>query len=103
LDADAAVLRLLDHDDLVVRAASGPGTQGIRNMRSSSAGGAVGIAAESRAAHTVSDARETPRFAHEDPLLANGMISCVAVPMLLHGGGLSGVLTGYDSAGGTGG
>jgi PAS domain S-box-containing protein len=26
------------------------------------------------------------------------MISCVAVPMLLHGGGLSGVLTVYDSA-----
>ena len=49
-------------------------------MRSSSAGGAVGIAAQSRAPHTVSDARETPRFAHEDPLLANGMISCVAVP-----------------------
>ena len=98
LDADAAVLRLLENDDLVVRAASGPGTQGIRNMRSSSAGGAVGIAAQSRAPHTVSDARETPRFAHEDPLLANGMISCVAVPMLLHGGGLSGVLTVYDSA-----
>ena len=67
-------------------------------MRSSSAGGAVGIAAQSRAPHTVSDARETPRFAHEDPLLANGMISCVAIPMLLHGGGLSGVLTVYDSA-----
>jgi two-component system sensor histidine kinase VicK len=82
----------------VVRAAWGPGTQGIRNMRSSSAGGAVGIAAQSRAPHAVSDARETPRFAHEDPLLANGMISCIAVPMLLHGGGLSGVLTVYDSA-----
>jgi PAS domain S-box-containing protein len=98
LDADAAVLRLFENDDLVVRAAWGPGTQGIRSMRSSSAGGAVGIAAQSRAPHAVSDARETPRFAHEDPLLANGMISCVAVPMILHGGGLSGVLTVYDSA-----
>jgi PAS domain S-box-containing protein len=97
LDADAAVLRLLDNDDLVVRAAWGPGTNGIRNMRSSSAGGAVGIAAQSRAPLSVSDARETPRFGHEDPLLASGMVSCVAVPMLLHGGGLSGVLTVYDS------
>jgi PAS domain S-box-containing protein len=96
LDADAAVLRLLEDDDLVVRAAWGPGTQGIRNMRSSSAGGAVGIAAQSRAPLTVSDARETPRFGHEDPLLASGMVSCVAVPMLVHGG-LSGVLTVYDS------
>ena len=97
LDADAAVLRLLDNDDLVVRAAWGPGTQGVRNMRSSSAAGAVGIAAQSRAPHAVSDARETPRFGHEDPLLATGMVSCVAVPMLVHGGGLSGVLTVYDS------
>jgi two-component system phosphate regulon sensor histidine kinase PhoR len=97
LDADAAVLRLLENDDLVVRAASGPGTKGIRNLRSSSAGGAVGIAAQSRAPLAVSDARETPRFGHEDPLLANGMVSCIAVPMLIHGGGLSGVLTVYDS------
>ena len=97
LDADAAVLRLLEDDDLVVRAAWGPGTQGIRSMRSSSAGGAVGIAAQSRAPLTVSDARETPRFGHEDPLLAGGMISCVAVPMFVHGGGLSGVLTVYDA------
>jgi PAS domain S-box-containing protein len=97
LDADAAVLRLLENEDLVIRAAWGQGTQGIRNMRSSSAGGAVGIAAQSRAPLTVSDARETPRFGHEDPLLASGMVSCVAVPLLLHGGGLSGVLTVYDS------
>ena len=97
LDADSAVLRLLENDDLVVRAAWGPGTQGIRNMRSGSAGGAVGIAAQSRAPLAVSDARETPRFGHEDPLLANGMVSCVAVPMVIHGGGLSGVLTVYDS------
>jgi PAS domain S-box-containing protein len=97
LDADSAVLRLIENDDLVVRAAWGPGTQGIRNMRSSSAGGAVGIAAQSRAPLAVSDARETPRFGHEDPLLANGMVSCVAVPMVIHGGGLSGVLMVYDS------
>jgi PAS domain S-box-containing protein len=97
LDADAAVLRVLENDELVVRAAWGPGTQGMRNMRTSSAAGAVGIAAQSRAPLTVSDARETPRFGHEDPLLANGMVSCVAVPMILHGGGLSGVLAVYDA------
>jgi PAS domain S-box-containing protein len=97
LDADAAVLRVLENDELVVRAAFGPGTQGVRNLRSPSAAGAVGIAAQSRAPLTVSDARETPRFGHEDPLLANGMVSCVAVPMLLHGGGLSGVLAVYDA------
>jgi PAS domain S-box-containing protein len=97
LEADAAVLRLLENDELVVRAAWGPGTQGLRNLRSGSAAGVVGIAAQTRAPLTVADARETPRFGHEDPLLANGMVSCVAVPMLLHGGGLSGVLAVYDA------
>ncbi len=97
LDADAAVLRLLENDDLVVRAAFGPGTRGLRNSRSSPASGAVGIAAQSLAPLAVNDARETPRFGHEDPLLANGMLACVAVPMLLHGGGLSGVLAVYDA------
>jgi PAS domain S-box-containing protein len=97
LDADAAVLRVLENDELVVRAAHGQGTQGVRNLRSNSAAGAVGIAAQSRAPLAVADAREMPRFAHEDPLLAGGMISCVAVPMLLHGGGLSGVLAVYDA------
>lgn len=97
LDADSSVLRLIENDDLVVRAAWGPGTQSIHNMRSSSASGAVGIAAQSRSPLAVSDARETPRFGHEDPLLANGMLSCIAVPMVVRGGGLSGVLTVYDS------
>jgi PAS domain S-box-containing protein len=97
LDADAAVLRVLESDELVVRAAYGPGTQGIRNLRSSSAAGAVGIAAQSRAPLAVADARGTPRFGHEDPLFAGGMVACVAVPMLLHGGGLSGVLAVYDA------
>jgi PAS domain S-box-containing protein len=96
LDADAAVLRVLENDELVVRAASGPGTQGLRNLRSSSAAGGVGLAAQSRAPLAVSDARETPRFGHEDPLLASGMVAFVAVPMPLHGGGLSGVLSVYD-------
>jgi PAS domain S-box-containing protein len=97
LEADAAVLRVLENDQLVVRAAHGPGTRSIHDLRSSSAAGAVGIAAQSRAPLAVGDARGTPRFVHEDPLLGGGMVACVAVPMLLHGGGLSGVLAVYDA------
>ncbi|MEO8291483.1 MAG: GAF domain-containing protein, partial [Gaiellaceae bacterium] len=96
LDADAAVVRVLENDELVVRAAWGPGTQGLRNMRTSSAAGAVGVAAQTRAPLTVSDARDTPRFGREDPLLANGMTACVAVPMVTHGAALHGVLAVYD-------
>ncbi|HEX5468939.1 MAG TPA: GAF domain-containing protein [Gaiellaceae bacterium] len=97
LEADAAVLRLLEDDELVVRAAWGPGTKRMLQERSSSAAGPAGIAAQSRAPLALADARETPRFAHEDPLLANGMVACIAVPMLLHGGGLNGVLAVYDA------
>ena len=97
LEADAAVLRVLEGDELIVRAAFGPGTQSLRNRRSGSAAGPVGIVAQSRSPLAVGDARETPRFGHEDPLLASGMVACVAVPMVLHGGGLSGVLAVYDA------
>jgi two-component system, OmpR family, phosphate regulon sensor histidine kinase PhoR len=96
LDADAAVVRVLENDELVVRAAWGPGTEGLRNMRASSAAGVVGVAAQSRAPLAVSDASETPRFGREDPLLGNGMTACVAVPMIAHGGVLRGVLAVYD-------
>jgi PAS domain S-box-containing protein len=95
LEADAAVLRLLDDDELVIRAAFGPGTQGAVGRRSSSAAGVVGVAAQSRSPVALAEAAETARFAREDPLLGNGMTACVAVPMIAHGGGLYGVLAVY--------
>ena len=50
--------------------------------------------AQSRTHVTVEDARDTPRFGREDPVLRNGMISAVAVLMFAHGGNLNGVLAG---------
>jgi two-component system, OmpR family, phosphate regulon sensor histidine kinase PhoR len=96
LDAEAAVLRVLEDDELVARAAHGQPTQGIVGSRSSSAAGVVGVVAQSRAPLAVGDARETPRFAREDSLLRGGLVSVVAVPMFAHGGGLNGVLAVYD-------
>jgi PAS domain S-box-containing protein len=96
LEAETAVLRFLEDDELIVRAAWGPGTTGVVGTRSSSAGGIAGAVAQSRAQLTVEDARQTPRFGREDPLLRNGMVSVVAVPMFAHGGNLNGVLAVYD-------
>jgi PAS domain S-box-containing protein len=96
LKAEAAVLRFLEDDDLVVRAAWGPATPGLVGARSSSAAGIAGAVAQSRAQFTVEDARGTPRFGREDPLLRNGMVSVIAVPMFAHGGNLNGVLAVYD-------
>ena len=96
LGAEAAVIRVLEDDELVARAAHGHGTQGIVGSRTSSAAGVAGVVAQSRAPLTVGDARETPRFAREDSLLRLGHISVVAVPMFAHGGSLNGVLAVYD-------
>jgi two-component system phosphate regulon sensor histidine kinase PhoR len=96
LGAEAAVIRVLDDDELVARAAHGHGTQGIVGSRTSAAAGVAGVVAQSRAPLAVGDARETPRFAREDSLLRVGHMSVVAVPMFAHGGGLNGVLAVYD-------
>jgi PAS domain S-box-containing protein len=95
LGAEAAVIRLLENDELVVRAAWGPGTKGVSGVRTGSAGGVAGAVAQSRAPLAVSDARGTPRFVREDSLLDNGMVSVVSVPMIVHGGSLYGVLSVY--------
>ena len=96
LEAEAAVLRFLEDDELVARAAWGPGTAGIVGTRSSSAAGVAGAVAQSRAQVSVEDARDTPRLGREDPLFRKGMVGAVAVPMFAHGGNLQGVLSVYD-------
>src|SRR6266508_458144 len=96
LEAEAAVLRVLEDDELVARAAWGPATTGVVGTRSSSAAGVAGVVAQSRSPLGVDDARGTPRFGREDSLLRTGLVSVVAVPMFGHGGGLHGVLAVYD-------
>jgi two-component system phosphate regulon sensor histidine kinase PhoR len=95
LAADAAVVRVLENDELAVAAAWGPATQGVSGTRASSAAGVAGVVAQSRSPLAVSDARETPRFCREDPLLDTAMASAVSVPMIVHGGSLYGVLSVY--------
>jgi two-component system, OmpR family, phosphate regulon sensor histidine kinase PhoR len=96
LNADAAVIRILENDELVVHAAWGPGTAGLVGTRSGSAAGVAGVVAQSRSPLAVGDARSTPRFVREDPLLRAGEAGVVAVPMFAHGGGFHGVLSVYD-------
>jgi PAS domain S-box-containing protein len=97
LGADAGVVRLLERDELVIRAASGPGTKGILDRRTSSADGVAGAVAQSRSPLVVTDARDTPRFRRKDPLLEGAMLSAVSVPMIVHSA-IYGVLTVYAPA-----
>ena len=98
LDADAAVIRLLERDELVVRAASGHGTERLVGTRASSSTGVSGAVAQSRAPVVVPGADEQPRLARGDLLLERGAGACVAVPLVGHGGGLYGVLGVYSDS-----
>ena len=96
LSAEAAVIRLLENDELVVRAAAGAGTERLPGSSTSSAAGISGAVAQSRAPVAVRDARGHSRLARGDLLLDRGAAACIAVPLLGHGGGLYGVLAVYS-------
>ncbi len=98
LGADAAVIRLLERDELVVRAAAGPGTERLGGTSASAAAAVSGAVAQSRASLAVGDVRKQPRLARGDLLLERGTAACVAVPLAAHGGGLYGVLAVYSTA-----
>jgi PAS domain S-box-containing protein len=98
LGADAAVIRLLDGDELAVRAAHGAGTEALIGATSGSAAGISGAVAQSRAPVALADVGEQARLVRGDPLLEGGHAACVAVPMTAHGGGLYGVLAVYSAA-----
>jgi PAS domain S-box-containing protein len=95
LDADAAVIRLLEGDDLVVRAVHGPTTERLAGTSSSSSAGLSGAVVQARAPQAVRDGSEQPRLLRGDALLEGSMTAAVAVPMVAHGSGLYGVLAVY--------
>ena len=95
LDVDAAAVRLLEGEDLVVRAVAGAGTSLAVGASASSGSGLLGDVVQSRRPVIVEDVRATPQLGRGDPLLPDSMGSCLAVPMTAHGGGLHGVLSVY--------
>jgi two-component system, OmpR family, phosphate regulon sensor histidine kinase PhoR len=98
LDADAATVRLLDGEELVIRAASGVEADiahGLVGTRAAVGTGLLGDAVQSRSSATLDDVGARPDLGQGDPLLARGMAGCIAVPMIAHGGGLHGVLSVY--------
>jgi PAS domain S-box-containing protein len=97
LGAEAAVIRLLEGDELVVRAASGPRTQRLIGTSAGSAAAVSGAVAQSRAPLAVRDVHDQPRLARGDLLLEQEVRACVAVPLTAHGGGVYGVLAVYST------
>ena len=98
LGADAAVIRLLERDELVVRAAAGRGTERLAGTSAGSTPGISGAVAQAGSPVALRDAEQQPRLARGDLLLEPGTAAaCVAVPLAAHGGGFYGVLAVYSS------
>jgi len=93
LGADAAAIRLLEDDELVVSAASGDGAQEHVGVRAPFGVGLAGEVAQFRAPLRVSDTRAR-RAADPDPLLAT-CDAYLGVPLTGPEGALIGVLSVY--------
>jgi PAS domain S-box-containing protein len=95
LDADAAVIRLLEGDELVAAAGVGEEAGGVLESRMPSTARLSGDAVQSRSPVGVPDARDDQRLLQADPMLAAGYASCVAVPLVGADGAVHGVLSVY--------
>jgi two-component system phosphate regulon sensor histidine kinase PhoR len=94
LGADAAVVRLLEDDELVVSAARGDLDDDLIDSRSPATGWAAGDAIQTRAPVAIADVQaEGPAAA--DPALAAGYRSFLAVPLAGSEEGPQGVLSVY--------
>ncbi len=95
LDADAAVLRLLEGDELVLSAASGGAAAEALDTRIPSTARLAGDAVQSRAPVAVPDARDDQRLLQADPVLAAGYAGYLGAPLVGPEGTVHGVLSVY--------
>jgi PAS domain S-box-containing protein len=95
LGADAAVLRLLEGDELVLGAASGEAADEALEMPLASTTRLAGDAVQSRAAVAVPDARDDQRLLQADPVLAAGHAGYLGAPLVGPEGTVHGVLSVY--------
>ena len=98
LGADAAVIRLLEGDELVASAASGEEIVSVLDSRVPSTARLAGDAVQSRSPVIVADARDDQRLLQADPVLAAGYASYVGVPLVGPEGVVHGVLSVYAKA-----
>ena len=95
LGADAAVIRLLDGDELVASAVSGAEITSVLDSRVPSTARLAGDAVQSRSPVTVADARDDQRLLQADPVLSAGYAGYVGVPLVGPEGAVHGVLSVY--------
>ena len=96
LGADAAVIRLLEGDELVASAAAGEDAVGLLDSRVPSTARLAGDAVQSRSPVAVADARDDQRLTQSDPILAAGYAAYLGVPLVGAEGAVQGVLSVYS-------
>ena len=96
LSADAAVVRLLDNDELVVSAVGGEFPDDLLESRSPATGWAAADAIQTGTAVPVGDVEDEGPAA-EDPALAPGYRAFLAVPLVGSEGSPQGVLSVYST------
>jgi two-component system phosphate regulon sensor histidine kinase PhoR len=96
LEADAASVRLLEDDELVVRAACGAGANEVGAARVPSTTWLVGDIVQARAGRAISDATGDARAAEADPILAAAHAAYLGVPMIAPDDSVHGVLAVYS-------
>ena len=94
--AKGASIRLLDDDEVVVRAAIGAGEDDVIGTRAPSTGFLVGDIVQTRSTRGVTDVRTDPRLGEADPMLAAGYLAYLGVPMIGPGESVQGILAVYD-------
>ena len=95
LSADAAVLRLLEGDELTIGAVEGDPAAAVPESRLPSTARLAGDAVQSRAPVAVADARNDQRLLQADPILAAGYAGYLGVPLVGPEGTVHGVLSVY--------
>ena len=96
LDADGASARVLEGDEVVVRAASGAGAPDSLQARAPSTSWLVGDIVQTRATRAVADVRTDPRVGEADVMLAAGYAGYLGVPMIGPEEAVQGILAVYS-------
>ncbi|MHB8642038.1 MAG: GAF domain-containing protein [Gaiellaceae bacterium] len=93
--ADACAIRVVDGDELVVKAADGEGMEALIGERAPTGGWLSGDVYQSRRPIALADAKADPRHIERDAVLAAGYSSYLGVPLVGPEGTAHGVLALY--------
>jgi PAS domain S-box-containing protein len=96
LGADACVILLVDGAELVVNAVGGTAAPSVVGTRLPMTSRPAGDVVQSRAPVVFADGGEDPRLLGDDPVLAEGHVGYVGVPLLGVQQGVQGVLAVYS-------